>query len=428
LALLLAFSALGAAAMPILAGLHDSDHVKPNDSSQSGGCWPAEDQIVLLRAALFDPDEALAAWREWRQTHTLEEADYPSIEILPLIYRNLAGSGLADPDLSTLRGAYRSTWVRNQVIFDHGASALRALAESEIPTLVLKGFALALIHYRDAGVRTMDDIDVLVPWRDADRALEALARIGIEPGTPGERRRTAHAEHLHDRSGRPLDLHWFSLPTSSPDDSFWEQSVELSVHGVPTRALCPAHQLLHVLVNGAQWGVIPSNRWIADAVTVERSAGIDWEELVAEAARRRLTVTVAAALSYLREAIRFPVPVLALARLQAAPKGRLEWRVHRALTLPAGAGSRFVVELDQLQRRERIDPSLTLGEYLTDHFGVDARRELVGPVARKTAQIATIRIAGRVRPSLVRACPNCADISVSRSGTCRSCGAPSAAP
>ena len=389
--------------MAILAGLHDQDQMKPVGPSSRGGFWPTEDQVLLLQAALYEPPEATAAWRAWRERHTLEDAGYPAVEVLPLVYRNLAGAGLADPDLSTLRGAYRATWVRNQVIFDHGAAALRALGEAGIPTLVLKGFALAFVHYRDAGVRTMDDIDVLVPWRDADRALAALAGIGVEPGTPGERERTAHAEHLHDRSGRPLDLHWFSLPTSSPDDSFWAESTELSINGVATRALCPAHQLLHILVNGAQWGAVPSMRWIADAVTVERSAArpgqptIDWNLLIAEASRRRLTVTTGAALACLSSAVRFPVPEWVVERLHSAPKGLLERPVHRAMTRPAGAGSRLVVELDQFRRRSRIDGSLTLSEYLANHFHVTHRRELVRAIGRKAAEVTVIRVARRGR-------------------------------
>ena len=142
----------------------------------AGGCRPSGDQLLLLRAALLGEDAARSAWARWREGHTIETADHVALRLFPLVYRNLERGGIDEADLSKLRGAYRAVWLRNQVIFDYTSGALRELAAAGIPTLVLKGVALALLDYRDPGVRAMSDGDLLVPWREADRAHAVLAR------------------------------------------------------------------------------------------------------------------------------------------------------------------------------------------------------------------------------------------------------------
>ncbi|MBZ5608241.1 MAG: nucleotidyltransferase family protein [Acidobacteriia bacterium] len=42
------------------------------------------------------------------------------------------------------------------------------------PTLVLKGMALTLLHYRDMALRPMSDLDILVP---EDRAPEVVGLV-----------------------------------------------------------------------------------------------------------------------------------------------------------------------------------------------------------------------------------------------------------
>src|SRR6476659_4505051 len=133
--------------------------------------------------------------------------------------------------------------------------------------MLLKGGAVAVASYVDTGVRQMEDIDVLVPRGDADRALAALVRGGWTTDPRG-RLRSEHAQSLQDGAAHVLDLHWFSLAQSGDDLGFWERSVPIEVHGVPTRALGPGDQLLHVAAHGGEWGAITPVRWMADAAAV----------------------------------------------------------------------------------------------------------------------------------------------------------------
>src|ERR1051325_11544967 len=90
-------------------------------ATEPHGCWPDEDQILLLRAALLEEDEAWSAWLRWRAANDLSTADRGSLRLLPLVYRNLLSAGLAEPDKSTLKGTYNAAWLRNQLLFRRAA-------------------------------------------------------------------------------------------------------------------------------------------------------------------------------------------------------------------------------------------------------------------------------------------------------------------
>jgi hypothetical protein len=377
-------------------------------ATNAGGCWPTDDQTQLLRAAVLTGEEARAAWTRWRARNTPDTTDRGSTRLLPLVYRNIGREGLDDADLARLKGAYQAAWYQNQLLFRSTAQALRALHEAGIPTMLLKGVGLAVAHYRDAGVRPMLDADVLVPWHDAGRALAVLREAGwaSEAGTaavPGLA--TSHAEHLHDPSGKTLDLHRSALTQAGEDDAFWAAAVDVELLGVPTRTLCPSDHLLHAAAHGASWNAVPPVRWMADASTVARSAGgaLDWERLVAEATRRRVTVVLTAALEHLADAVGLETPPHVLDRLRSAPKGRLERAAFRAATQPPGVGKLAPVMLDHYFRNSRLDPSLRFGDVLRDAVGARTGRELVRRVAHKAGEAAVARAA----PRLVRTCTGC---------------------
>jgi hypothetical protein len=388
-----------------------------------GGCWPTSDQVLLLRAGLFEADRAADAWGRWRARNDPDTTDRGSTRLLPLVYRNVGAAGLSEPDLSRLKGAYRAAWFRNNVVFQRGARALQALNDAGIRTMLLKGAALAVAHYHDPGLRPMDDIDVLVPATDARRARDVLLADGWSAAAGADHPGT-HAWSLVDDNGWSLDLHRWSLYHSASDDVFWASAVEIELLGVPTRALCPADQLLHVAAHGARWQTIPPVRWLADATTIQRSSasGLDWDRVVAEATRRRLTVKLVDALEHLHDAVELAVPAEVLARLRAARKAPFEAWVHRATTRPVGNGNWLPVALDSYRRASRLDPSIRLAPYLQEHFAAATRRQLARRLARKTVDVGVAQAAMRVAPRLARRCRTCGwQLVTFRRGTASVC-------
>jgi Uncharacterised nucleotidyltransferase len=306
--------------------------------SEALGNRPTAEQLLVLHAALDPAAAAATAWRRWRAAVEFDEVDHGSTRLLPLVYRNLGADAFDAEVAGRLKGLYRRSWSHNQLIFKRAAEAIAVLADAGIETLVTKGASLALLSYGDVGVRPMDDVDVLVPLERTTEAIEVLSAAGWQPdhADPAAWTRVHHSLGFAGPDRGEVDLHWFSLWQPASDAPLWAASVPLALAGATTRAPCPTDQLLLACVHGTPWSPLPPFRWIADAVTVIRSAGeqLDWKRLVAEAERRRVTVASAAALDYLNEEFGVAVPAGVLAGLRAAPATRHERAAFRAACQP----------------------------------------------------------------------------------------------
>lgn len=321
--------------------------------SRKGSRWPTAAQELLLRAAVLDGEQALAAWRRWRRLAPLDDVDPASTQLLPLAYRNLLALGADDPAMGWLKEAYRQSWARNHLLFRAAAGALGDLHGAGIPTLLLKGAALSLLHYRDTGARPMADVDVLVPLERAEEACRVLEAGGWAP-QPHARRLIAmrHAGCFSAGPGREVDLHWYSLFLSAPDDDFWESAVPIELGGVSSLTLEPADQLLHVCMHGAFEGSV---HWVADAITVIHSAPLDWERLVDRATARRASTCLSDALRFLRLRLGAPVPPAVIDRLAAVPSPWFERAGYRAAIGPAGPMRSLRIAWDRYRRLSLVD-------------------------------------------------------------------------
>jgi hypothetical protein len=226
-------------------------------------------------------------------------------------------------------------------MLQEAAPLIRSLGDTGIETLLLKGAALILRNYEDAGLRPMADLDVMVRKEQITLAFEKLAALGwqsreaLEPATLA----AAHSAPFIREGASPLDLHWRLLEDEAPapgEQALWDRATPAELFGVPTRVLGVTDQLLHVLAHGARWSADRSHRWLADAsVLLSRAKGeVDWELLAAEARRRRVSLAAQQALDFLRACLNAPVPQEALDRLSAAPVARLEKWEHQARMRP----------------------------------------------------------------------------------------------
>jgi Uncharacterised nucleotidyltransferase len=301
-----------------------------------GHAAPTPAERLLLEAALLSGDEAVTAWRGWTERRGLDAAYVGERRLLPAVYRNLARLGIEDERLPKLRGIHRHDWYRNQLQFAAAAELIERLERSGVPTLVLKGGALAVLHYRDAGSRPMSDVDILVPPGLAATAVDVLEEAGWRPNVPPPRDLLAVRHELCYRRGgeQEVDLHWRAFLYSAGDDAeLWEDAVPLALSGTRTRALCAPDQLLHVLAHGLAGNPVSPVRWISDSVAVLRSTGsaLDWDRFCSMAARRRLSYSAWAGLSYLQAAFEPSIPDHALGRLHATRASRGERALHRAM-------------------------------------------------------------------------------------------------
>jgi hypothetical protein len=329
----------------------------------AGQDWlPEPSQELLLRVALGQSQASVERdWADWKSQVPLADIEANSFQILPLVYRNLTRLGIDDPAVTKLSGVYRYTWSRHQLLVRTGGAALSALANRGIPTMVLKGPALALVHYRDLGVRTMFDFDLLVPHDRVLEAMEVLDRdfLPEPPDTPAQTWLPArHSCAYRDAAGREVDLHWFSLWHSAPDHDFWEAARPTEVAGMDTNVLCPTDQLLHAIAHGAWWSESGRLRWVADAVTVIRTSddGIDWSRFQERAEAHRVAPNLVAPLCYLRDRFAMEIPSDTITSLARTRYSLLERAARRAGRKPSTPGRELVMHLERYRRVKRLDP------------------------------------------------------------------------
>jgi Uncharacterised nucleotidyltransferase len=331
--------------------------------SRGRAAWlPTPRHLLLLRACLWQGEEALTAWSEWRGGEPdLAKVERGSLRLLPLLYRNLGPRLAGDPDAGWLRDVYRISWTTNQLGLRVGRRAIDALQATGTEVLALKGAALVGAVYGDLGARPMGDVDLAVPPPRIGEAVRALQGAGLTAveGDPESLLAARHSLAFRDPGGREVDLHRGMLWHPALDEEFWRGSVGAEVAGARVRILNPADQILHVCAHGAAWNPVHPVRWAADAFKAIEAGGplLDWQRLAAMARRGRLATPIAEALDVLAEDLDAPVPEDIRAELSRTPVSRAERRAHEALAGPPSS-RRSVAMLSWFRERHRAQAEL----------------------------------------------------------------------
>ena len=183
-------------------------------------------------------------------------------------------------------------WRRTQTVFSLSLTAelfrlLEHFASQRIETLAIKGPALSVRCYGDAGARQYGDLDLIVRGRDIRQCTEAMIALGYEPKVPlvaiqagkfpGEyvftRRDTKllvefHTERTFRYHPRPLRV-----------DKLFERQVRVAVDGHEVPALSTEDELLLICIHGAKhfWERL---MWIADVAALISRQRVDWDRAV----------------------------------------------------------------------------------------------------------------------------------------------------
>lgn len=323
------------------------------------GCFPSPPQLLLLRAALLKDEAAIMAWREWQTHMDFDSLDWGSYRLMPLVYRSLKSQGIEDGTMGRLRGIHRRTWYKSNLILGEATALVRDFRAAGIPTLMLKGIVLALLYYRDLGLRPMLDFDVLVPFKYKARALEQTRSRNWK-----EKFYAPHACGFNTLQDNEFDLHWHAFAEccqANADDELWSRAVPFQIGDEQTLTLDPTDTLLHVCVHGLAWNVIPPVRWVADAAMILRAADIDWTRLIAQARERHLALTASRALEYLAQTIDAAVPADVLRDLSATRVSRGERWDYIAKTIPPRERGPFLVSWAYLREYHRLVMNESIG-------------------------------------------------------------------
>jgi Uncharacterised nucleotidyltransferase len=363
----------------------------------TGSFWPTDQQEALLRAALLPGDTGVSAWRAVRGSLDIDRLEEGSYSLLPPVYRQLQDDGEPEPLLPRLRGIYRHTWSKNQVLLQDLRAVVDKLVHADVRPLVVGG-AARLPYYAEPGLRTLTEFELLVAERDVEPALRAVGWSGDE--VPARVVRGRSTLRVAVAGHRPFGLHWRLLPEyPGPEEAWWAAARDVELEGVDALALAPADELLHACAGGARTALWANVQWVADATMILRSAEVDWDRFTAMAEEWRAALRLREALGYLVELLGAPVPAEVLERLERFPVTRRDVIAHTV----SGSGGRVLGELPRTlagyirSSNGPVRSALGLPGYLRDAWNIERRWQLPLVAARKGAANLAARAARRRR-------------------------------
>jgi hypothetical protein len=221
--------------------------------------WRAAQRYLLahLRVSGTPMDLGVPSATGWREIGA-QALDH---RIPALAYRRLtagpAAASMPEAIASSLREAYALSALRNARLFRETAFAVSALSEAGIPTLLLKGLHLASEVYEEPALRSMADLDLMVPLPQLAEAERVLLNRGYgsrpRRDVAAQARRLHHLAWLEHPTGEIIELHHTIEAPTSPfrieSETLWAGARQIQIEDVAAYVLSDEHLLLHLCLH-----------------------------------------------------------------------------------------------------------------------------------------------------------------------------------
>lgn len=240
--------------------------------------------------------------------------------VAPYLYWRLNTLGVPTdaPEWEPLRASYRAQVRHYETLCGAAEKIDAALRDANLPSVWLKGFALAHSVYPAPALRPMRDLDVLVPFAQRQAALECMQQLGfaLDIVRPSETlQEMSHDYHL--RGAVLLELHYRLLGVHSkfftPDDLawFWTQTQTFSVKTRTLAMLAPEAQVLHLsahaILNHSEAEFL-LQRFLDLHLVITCAQQFNWDLVLERAVALRWTYAVQRALEITRTYFGTPIP------------------------------------------------------------------------------------------------------------------------
>lgn len=304
--------------------------------------------IALLRGELSV--EALRTLSDAQWTLLADEARRH--RLTPLTYHILSQDPIVRGTPQAVRDRLRPVYVNaafhNAVFFRHTARMAAVLAEHGIPAMLLKGMHLARFVYAQPAMRSMADVDIMVP---RDRLADAERLFVADGYGPLPRPDIAEfctwSNHLAklSKAGEPVfEIHWGIERPTSPFpidiDGLWARSHTATLEGVPVRLLSHEDLLLHLALHSSYHHRFDRSAFqgLVDlhTVVVRHAGEIDWRALADRAVEWKAAGFLYATLRLTREVLGSPIPADVLQSLPREPEDERVVEVARRYILMPG--------------------------------------------------------------------------------------------
>jgi hypothetical protein len=245
--------------------------------------------------------------------------------VLPLFHtrlRRLPPGTVPEGVAAAVHERFTHAALRSSLILRELELIVDTCSAHDIPVLLLKGLHLVADVYEAPTLRTMGDVDILVPRDRLDDAGRALADAGFDATPVAELaefcRTNSHLPRMAPPGGLGLGLevHWnIELPTSPFDivpAELWAAARPLRINDRDVLVLSPEHLILHLCLHACyhhRFDHTPLKQLCDIAAVLRRYEGeIDWELLAGMAERWRIQAFVRFTLLLTRAVLRVRLP------------------------------------------------------------------------------------------------------------------------
>jgi hypothetical protein len=312
-------------------------------------------QALLASAAPWDSSREFPIVTDWA---ALVHAAHVH-GLLPLVAEQVQSSAYpAEAKRSFL--AHRLSYSgRLMQLERHLARVLTALSASGVPTLVLKGPALANTIYPKSTLRPYGDIDIVCHEEDWTATHETMLQLGYQPvdgltAPPPKvwaRKAYYHTQYFRADQSVLVEVHydlWQIGLRPRLGERFWKRAQPVTIAGAEGRMLAPEDQLLHLCVHLHHHGY-KRLIWFTDlALLLRANPELDWKYVIWAAQQEGVGPSIYYALGYLERLLGVGPPAWVQAALRPS---RLQVALHDHLW-PAAA----IVNLE-------IDDTVSCGEF-----------------------------------------------------------------
>jgi len=298
-----------------------------------------EDLFKCLQATLGTCgfDELSFSAERWERVADLAAKAHLS----PLLFKGLpvADTSLGIPRevISRWFREYLTSKTRNDRLYQHLEQVLASFNREGIPVILLKGIHLMDTLYPERAMRTVGDIDILIPPEDKKAAMKVMAGLGYAVHCSVEGVPVNHPLHLafaHSTSNVSVEVHFDVVDPDGPIQldrtGLWERSQPIDIHEKSARILAPddtiVYLCLHLVNHLLSFGLgSPGLRSLYDiALLIRRQSDpINWERLL-QVLRQ----------THGEKSFALPI-VLAEKLLHVPPPPVLAERLRDALAIPA---------------------------------------------------------------------------------------------
>jgi hypothetical protein len=331
---------------------------------------PTAHQTLLLKACLLENDQAVQFWKKWMSINgfsnlsnqpssgilpqVYDRLDFASQRLLALLYKKMSSAGVNHPLITALKGYYRYIWVRNQLLKDELKNIAETFNTQGIKHIVIKGFPMTEVYYKDLGVRSVLDLDIMIhhdSWHHALKTLTGNRWVSkdaqyIPEAVPHS---LHHATHLvKDQFEVDLHIRFHDFPlTENTVESFWKQAIN---YKPGHKMLRPEHQFISALIHGYDLGGDTILRAIVDTTYIIRNTpDFNWKLVLEVIQQNNLHIPAKVLLEYLNNEGICPIPEYTLAALQKYSLSNKEAKYFKLLTTPAVGNGYKLFKLRLLQ-------------------------------------------------------------------------------